>query len=58
MFGYDGQFGQTVLGGMANILRVRENITSYEDPGPYQFPQGSVAAPATEEELRKNNITH
>jgi hypothetical protein len=58
MFGYDGQFGQTVLGGMANILRVRENITSYEDPGPYQFPQGSVAAPATDEELRKNNITH
>ncbi len=56
MLGFDGQFGKTVLGGMANILRVRENIETYEDPGPYHFPEGSVAAPATEEQLERNEI--
>ena len=56
MLGFDGQFGKTVLGGMANVLKVRENIETYEDPGPYQFPEGSVAAPAMEEELEKDGI--
>ena len=56
MLGFDGQFGKTVLGGMANILRVRENIETYEDPGPYPFPEGSVAAPATKEQLERNGI--
>jgi len=56
MLGFDGQFGNTVLGGMANILRVRENIETYKDPGPYKFPEGSVAAPPTEEELERDRI--
>ena len=56
MLGFDGQFGDTVLGGMANILRVRENIETYEDPGPYKFPKGSVAAPPTEEELKRDGV--
>ncbi len=51
MLGFNGQFGNTVLGGMANILRVRANIDTYEDPGPYSFPKGSVASPITKEEL-------
>ena len=57
MLGFDGQFGKTVLGGMANVLRVRENLESYdEDPGPYDFPEGSVAAPASQEELERDGI--
>ena len=56
MLGFDGQFGKTILGGMANVLRVRENIETYEDPGPYKFPEGSVATPATEEELERDGI--
>lgn len=57
MLGYYGQFGGTVLGGMANILRVRENLESYdEDPGPYRFPKGTVAGPPTEEELERDGI--
>jgi len=56
MLGYDKQFGQTVFGGMANILKVREKITSYEDPGPYVFPKGTVAWPATQEELQEDGI--
>ncbi len=56
MLGLDGQFGQTVLGGMANVLRVREGITTYEDPGPYHFPDGTVAESATKAELKRNGI--
>jgi len=56
MLGFDGQFGPTVLGGMANILRVRKDITTYENPGPYHFPKGSVAAPASREELENDGI--
>ncbi len=56
MLGGTFQFGATVLGGMANVLRVRENIDSYEDPGPYDFPDGTVAREATAEELSRDKI--
>jgi hypothetical protein len=56
MRGFKGQFGQTVLGGMANVLRVREDIETYEDPGPYEFPDGTVARPATAAELKADGI--
>ncbi|CCB87810.1 multicopper oxidase family protein [Simkania negevensis] len=56
MLGYDGPFGQTVLGGMANILRVREKTDHYKDPGPYSFPRGSIAAPATHGDLLRDGI--
>ena len=39
----DGQFGNIEMGGMFTVLKVRDNITSYEDPGWYRFPEGSVA---------------
>lgn len=57
MLGYTGQFGQTVMGSMANILKVRENIENYEDPGPYAFPEGTVSRQATAEELEADGIT-
>ncbi len=56
MLGGSFQFGQTVLGGMANLLRVREGITSYEDPGPYEFPDGTVSLEASIEELRRDGV--
>lgn len=56
MRGYKGQFGQTVLGSMANILRVRENIRDYKDTGPYDFPEATVARKALPEELRADGI--
>lgn len=56
MLGYDGPFGQTVFGGMANILRVREKTDNYKDPGPYAFPRGSIAAPATYGDLKRDGI--
>lgn len=57
MLGYTGQFGQTVLGSMANVLMVREDIESYENPGPYDFPEGTVSRKATEEEMMTDGIT-
>ena len=57
MLGYDGPFGQTVLGGMANVLRVREKTDNYKDPGPYAFPRGSIAAPATVGDMKRDGIT-
>ncbi len=56
MLGFDGPFGQTVLGGMTNILRVREKTDHYNDPGPYPFPRGSIAAPATQGDLLRDGI--
>ncbi len=38
-----GQFGNIEMGGMFTVLKVRDGITSYEDPGWYEFPSGTVA---------------
>lgn len=41
--GNPGPFGVIELGGMFTILKVREHLTSYVDPGWYQHPSGTVA---------------
>jgi FtsP/CotA-like multicopper oxidase with cupredoxin domain len=38
-----GPFGPIEMGGMFTILKVREGITSYEDPGWYTHPAGTTA---------------
>ena len=44
MMGGDGPFGSVGMGGMFTILKVRENLESYDkDPGWYDYPKGSVA---------------
>jgi hypothetical protein len=39
----EGQFGPIEMGGMFTVMKVREGITSYRDPGPYKNPPGTVA---------------
>ena len=56
MKGFKGQFGQTVMGSMVNVLMVRENIDTYEYPGPYEFPEGTVAYQATKEQMHADGI--
>ena len=56
MLGYDKSFGKTVFGGMANILKVRRQTDNYKDPGPYVFPKGTMVAPATDSDLKKDGI--
>lgn len=41
--GSPGPFGVIEMGGMFTILKVRDNLTSYADPGWYQHPEGTVA---------------
>ncbi len=56
MLGADFQFGHTVLGGMSTVVKIRENPKNYDDPGPYQFPEGTVAGKATKSELQRDGI--
>jgi hypothetical protein len=44
------------MGGLFNILNVRESLTSYDDPGWYNYPPGTVASLASASELRKDGI--
>lgn len=39
----DGPFGPIEMGGMFTVVKIREGITSYEDPGWYDHPEGTVA---------------
>ncbi len=43
MMSGNGPFGPIEMGGLFTVLKVREGITSYADPGWYKYPEGSVA---------------
>ena len=38
-----GPFGPIEMGGMFTILKVRDGLKSYEDPGWYKHPPGTLA---------------
>ena len=58
MSGGNGPFGTITMGGMFTILKVREALTSYDgDPGWYQPPAGTVAGPASSEDLKRDGVT-
>ena len=42
-----GPFGPIEMGGMFTVLKVRDGITSYEDPGWYKQPEGTRARKVT-----------
>jgi hypothetical protein len=44
----EGPFGSIFMGGMFTILKIREGLRSYEDPGWYENPEGTVATPVGE----------
>jgi hypothetical protein len=47
MMAGEGPFGPVEMGGMFTILKVRDGITSYEDPGWYKHPAGTLARKVT-----------
>lgn len=51
--GSPGPFGVIEMGGMFTILKVRENLNSYSDPGWYQHPVGSVATAIDSHEVQQ-----
>ena len=56
MTGAPGPFSYIGMGGMFTILKVREGLTSYDDPGWYAHPKGTVAGAADPEILRRDGI--
>jgi FtsP/CotA-like multicopper oxidase with cupredoxin domain len=56
MVGGAGPFDYITMGGLFTILKVRDGITSYEDPGWYKHPEGEVATVATANELHRDGI--
>jgi hypothetical protein len=51
MKGGQGPFGTIDMGGMVTVLKVREDIDSYEDPGWYDHPRSTVAWKVDENEV-------
>jgi FtsP/CotA-like multicopper oxidase with cupredoxin domain len=51
-----GQFGVVDMGGMFTLVKVRDQLHGYDDPGDYKFPPGTLAAAATADELRRDGI--
>ena len=52
-----GPFGEYLTsGGMFTLLKVRNQLKSYEDPGWYQHPPGTVASKARAKELARDGI--
>ena len=56
MLGGTAGHGYVTMGGMVTVLKVRDAITSYGDPGDYEAPPGTLAGPATAEELARDGI--
>jgi FtsP/CotA-like multicopper oxidase with cupredoxin domain len=56
MVGSDGPFGYIDMGGMFTIFKVRKDITTYDDPGWYKHPAGTVADVADTDELRRDGV--
>lgn len=52
MRGSEGPHGYIDMGGMFTILKVRQGITSYEDPGWYRTPEATQARAVPTSELR------
>ncbi|MBV9657743.1 MAG: copper oxidase [Verrucomicrobia bacterium] len=57
MVGGRGPFDEITMGGMFTILKVRENLASYDDdPGWYPNPAGTVALLAPAADLQRDGI--
>jgi FtsP/CotA-like multicopper oxidase with cupredoxin domain len=50
------QYGKSTVGGMFTIVKVREHLTSYDDPGWYRHPPGTLAEKASADELRRDGV--
>ena len=57
MLGGKGPHDYITMGGMFTILKVRENLTSYDDPGWYENPPGTQADVASKEDLSRDGIS-
>ncbi len=56
MKGTKGPFGYHGAGGMFTIVKVRDKLSSYDDPGWYKHPPGTVASEAPAAEMLRDGI--
>lgn len=56
MIGGQGPFDYITMGGMFTVLKVREELANYDDPGWYDNPPHTVAERARAEDLRADGI--
>jgi len=56
MGGAPGPYGYIAMGGMFTLLKVRDNLTSYADPGWYQSPAGELASLASAADLARDGV--
>lgn len=56
MVGGRGPFDYITMGGMFTLLKVRDSLDNYNDPGWYQHPEGTVAKLADASELKRDGI--
>jgi len=54
MVGAPGKHDYIDMGGMFTIVKVREKLTSYDDPGWYENPPGTLASLASNDELQRD----
>lgn len=58
MVGGQGPFDYITMGGLFTILKVRAELTSYDDPGWYENKPGQVASIALDSDLRRDRISN
>jgi FtsP/CotA-like multicopper oxidase with cupredoxin domain len=56
MVGARGKHDYITMGGMFTVLKVRDRLAGYGDPGWYQNPPGTLAIAASDAELRRDGI--
>jgi manganese oxidase len=56
MVGGHGKYDIITMGGMFTILKVRDTLTSYADPGWYEAPPGTLAQAARTADLARDGI--
>jgi len=56
MVGAHGPHDFISMGGMVTLLKVRENITGYQDPGWYDAPEDTIARRASPGELSRDGV--
>jgi hypothetical protein len=56
MLGGKGKHDIITMGGMFTILKTRDGIRNYRDPGWYENPAGTLAGLASESDLRRDEV--
>ena len=56
MVGGQGKYDTITMGGMFTILKVRDTLKSYADPGWYEAPPGTLAQAAAASDLLRDGI--